>query len=427
MSASPIITNETRRAAIREAIKNSNTRENFIFNSNTFSDCPVIVINIDYPYYRLGNTRTKSYQKSYLSENTHLPDDFFSDENEVLDEQQKIQDTLLRKDLDKKQRELLMDSFDKYNGQNEPLIMTNKGIIVNGNRRLCFMRGINQSVVKVLILPDALNNQLHRVEAFLDYNVTTKVDYDWRAKGQVYYEMHNGISDGKNWTYEDIAEHLFVNPKEVEKTANRYYLASENLRIRGLENQFDLLDKSGQLHIDCNAEWYKKGSGLQSRHQQIALSALILLDSSPETEGRKYGSYKKWMKYPEIVETVISENIKIPDNLEDKFGDGDNISIFSAESLTSLRGEDGTFNSNQEKVDEIVDRIIEEVSDKEEEDADLETTKRFLKLLKEAEANLKTAFNNLHEGSDLDDYQNIKEQIESRLEKIDEQIKILGS
>ena len=78
MNVSSIITNETRMAAIREAIKNSSLSDNFIFDSQTFSNCPVIDINIDYPYYRLGNTRTKSYQKSYLSENTELPDDFFS-------------------------------------------------------------------------------------------------------------------------------------------------------------------------------------------------------------------------------------------------------------------------------------------------------------------------------------------------------------
>ena len=87
------------------------------------------------PKYRLANGRTQAAQEEYLASHSDLKPDFFRKDLEF-EQAQKVQHELLTKMVSEKG---LLDYF-KTNEQEQPLVLTEFGFDVNGNRRLCAMR-----------------------------------------------------------------------------------------------------------------------------------------------------------------------------------------------------------------------------------------------------------------------------------------------
>lgn len=94
-------------------------------------------VPIELPKYRLGNGRTASLQEQWLAKNSDKALDYFESDPE-LDVVQETQHELL---LSLVKEAGLLDYFkDTANKQVEPIILDEKGFVVNGNRRLSCWR-----------------------------------------------------------------------------------------------------------------------------------------------------------------------------------------------------------------------------------------------------------------------------------------------
>src|SRR5690349_17105689 len=103
---------------------------------NETKHLPVQQLALNVPIYRMANMRTNVDQAKYLTDRG-LPNDFFKAGQENLSAQQAQHIFLfaLSKDKDKDIYSRLQDEK-----QGDPLVVTHRGVVVNGNRRLAAMR-----------------------------------------------------------------------------------------------------------------------------------------------------------------------------------------------------------------------------------------------------------------------------------------------
>ena len=138
---------DERKLKIDELVNSSTESLSLPFQREEYP-CPVIKIAPEYLIYRLSNTRTKSAQKEYIADN-NKQDDYFSEDRLEVSEVQDSQHEILLKFVDKQ----LANAFDQQGGQTEPILINKEGVIINGNRRLCFMRKENNyPLIKCLSL-----------------------------------------------------------------------------------------------------------------------------------------------------------------------------------------------------------------------------------------------------------------------------------
>lgn len=124
---------------------------------------PVYQVSISFPKYRLNNGRTLAAQEEWLVTHPGAEKELFRRDQE-LETAQKAQHELLDDMVDE---EGLLTYF-KTNSQDEPLILSNRGFVINGNRRLAaFRRLYDQDKSKykrfaqldVIILPPATDKE----------------------------------------------------------------------------------------------------------------------------------------------------------------------------------------------------------------------------------------------------------------------------
>ncbi len=142
----------------------------------------IFTVPIEMPKYRLANGRTQSAQDTLIAQKG-LPEDYFDkdqESEEVHLEQHKI---LVTKLGDKD----LIGVF-KKNIQEIPLVLTNLGFVVNGNRRLCAMRQLLEEDkekyahfrhIDVIILPPCDEKDIDDFEAQEQIKEDIKADYGW--------------------------------------------------------------------------------------------------------------------------------------------------------------------------------------------------------------------------------------------------------
>ena len=100
-------------------------------------DLPVIRVKIHLPVYRIGNRRTKTLQEEYLVKHPELSENFFKNDTDSIAVQDAQDEILSRLIFEKDMYKAFVN--DKYQ-QEEPLLCTMDGVVINGNRRLCAWR-----------------------------------------------------------------------------------------------------------------------------------------------------------------------------------------------------------------------------------------------------------------------------------------------
>lgn len=100
-------------------------------------DLPREKVTLGFPRYRLENGRTTSQQAQHLAEHPDLSEYFFRKDSES-DEAQAIQHKIL---IDLAKDKNLFKYFRKHKRE-QPLILSENGIVVNGNRRLAVWRAL---------------------------------------------------------------------------------------------------------------------------------------------------------------------------------------------------------------------------------------------------------------------------------------------
>lgn len=232
--------------AISEAVGNSQAGEKYqVDYRGRYRPLPVIEIPIEMLVYRIENIRTKSLQKQWLAQHRDLPRDLFVRDPFSI-EAQENQHQVLKLLVDK---ENLLKTFrdnDKLQ-QTEPLICSNDGIVVNGNRRLCAWRELYYNnrikyahfqTVRVAVLPDNDPQGMYDLEVALQIHSDMKAEYVWHAIAADYQErFDSGMDIGV------LAAKQNKKPEEISTYIECYNYAAQYLESIGHPDEWTLVDK----------------------------------------------------------------------------------------------------------------------------------------------------------------------------------------
>ena len=211
-----------RQTRIAAAIAGTTKTHTFYEHQNKRVELPVIRIDIAVPVYRLANYRTRTAQLKYIHDHKTASDYFIAgQENESA--QQAQHDILIV--FAKQGRATLVSPIMtelENEEQREPLLITDLGVIVNGNRRLAAMRELfadrpsvfrHFSHVDCAVLPGSVTPEdIREIEVRLQMRPETKLPYGWINESIAIREM---IDSGKRADY--VADLMNKKPRDVER------------------------------------------------------------------------------------------------------------------------------------------------------------------------------------------------------------------
>ena len=157
------------------------------------------------------------------------------------------------------------------NGQQVDGVITNTGIIIDGNRRATLLRALfngeaekfHQSVedfryFNTIVLPEDIDNrEIMAMETMLQIGADKKIDYNRIC---LYIKVDNLISAG--YTYSQVKQYMNLkSEKDVEDMENIFELMQEYLRVIGKPNHFTLLDKLEDQFINTRTVFKRLDNG----------------------------------------------------------------------------------------------------------------------------------------------------------------------
>jgi hypothetical protein len=266
----------TREAQIRSSVAASQEKQDFYDFRHERTELPRVRIPQDLLLYRMENFRTFTDQQEYLAKES-LPANFFhaGQENETV---QQIQHGLLAALSRQGRADSVVPVIDvlRTEKQREPLLITYRGVVVNGNRRLAAMRELMDedevanhafNAVTCLVLPeDASPDDIIEVEAGLQGRPETKLDYDWIGDGQLIKRLFE-----IGWTERQMTDRLRRKPSEIRNSLAA--LTEANLYLkdwRDAEGQYTLVRDSEQFFKDLPGHVQKKDTDLANASRAIA-------------------------------------------------------------------------------------------------------------------------------------------------------------
>lgn len=257
----------------------------------------MVMLPIDVPLYRMANGRTATAQLAYIRE--HGVDGEFFSEGEDDQESQQAQHEILKTFADQKSDSVQsISAVLQRDGQQQPLLISPNGVVVNGNRRLAAMRELHDSAgagksqfghVLCAVLPPLTKREVLDFEMKLQMAPNTKLPYHWIDECLV---VENQLKLGS--TEQQVATLLRKKKPDVKKlrgalAAVRAYLTEWKKE----PDNYGLVDKSQQFFGDLYEQTKsKKGVELEASRM---IAWLILDERQKETvRGRLY-DHKKLM------------------------------------------------------------------------------------------------------------------------------------
>ncbi|MCR5713534.1 MAG: hypothetical protein K6F98_01205 [Bacteroidales bacterium] len=206
---------------------------------------PVISVRIEFPVYRLANGRTRSAQLEYLTINPSIRRDLFTGDNDSYDAQRAQHEILKQLVRD----EDLLSSFQRGElEQVDPILCTNTGVVVNGNRRLCAWRILYYGdktkyktfeTIQIAVLPDMDEKGILDIEKKLQILKTMRAEYRWHTKAlMAETDLMNGQKDT------DVANSFDMSKKKLLELIEARRIAGVFLESIGHPNEWSRLDKS---------------------------------------------------------------------------------------------------------------------------------------------------------------------------------------
>lgn len=241
-----------RAEVIAAAKKSPDYTTKFFHFKGSEHDLPVVTLPIDLLLYRLANARTRDDQLSLVAQDRYSADYFNTTHQEDVDVQQ-AQHEILFGFAQQGQGESVVPIYgelEKKKKQTEPILITDHGVIVNGNRRVSAMRELLQEPgagsfnhVACMVLPaSATEADLVEIEFKLQMAPETRLPYTWTNEARSCKQLKDA---GR--TVEYIAEMKDDDPKRVGNLIQMYELAERYLNEWLLRpGAFNLLDGTRQ-------------------------------------------------------------------------------------------------------------------------------------------------------------------------------------
>lgn len=324
----------------------------------------IIEVPIEFLIYRIENIRTKSLQKQWLVSHPDCGKDFFiANPNSI--EVQEAQHQILMSLADK---EGLLDAFKKGKlQQKEALIVTDDGVVVNGNRRLCVWRTLYYSdrvkynyfqTVRVAVLPDHDPQGVYDLEVALQIHSDMKAEYTWHSIAADYKEkVDQGVDLSK------FAQKQGKSSDEINRLIECYEYAEQYLESIGHTDEWSLVDKQEfAFRQIVNSRKVLSNPGDKELFQEIAKAML----QTPASGDRLYKQIPKVAKNLSTIAPKLSEvfDISISENVDDELslllgGDNTNTGNANSQIASGIRSADSpelvvrTVKSVLETYDEI--------------------------------------------------------------------------
>lgn len=303
-----------RQTLIGDAANESKEKHTFYEYQNKRTDLPVIRLDITVPIYRMANYRTRTAQLKYIHDHK-VSDDFFSagQENEAVQQAQHDILTYFAKQGRSTSVSPILTELESEE-QREPLLITNRGVVVNGNRRLAAMRELfaerpaefkHFSHVDCAVLPaNVTPEEIREIEVRLQMRPETKLPYGWIDESIAIQEM---IGSGKKADY--VAELMKKKRKDVERMARA--LTEVDIYLK------DWLREPGEYQLVEDAEQFFndlakaldgiEGDALEAKRR----IAWALVSNSGNLKRRIYDYNFSFDKKTDDVITALSERLSI--------------------------------------------------------------------------------------------------------------------
>lgn len=336
--------NMQRIVAIAEAVSNAQNGEKYqVEYRGKYRPLPVIEVPIELLVYRIENIRTKSLQKQWLAQHRDIPKDLFvSDPFSI--EAQENQHQVLKLLVDKENLLKAFKDNDKLQ-QTEPLICSNDGIVVNGNRRLCAWRELYYNnknkyahfqTVRVAVLPDSDPQGMYDLEVALQIHSDMKAEYIWHAIAADYQEKFESGMD-----INVLASKQNKKPEEISSYIECYNYAAQYLESIGHPDEWMMVDKQEYAFkqiITGRRNISKPGD--KELFQEISKAML----QAPAVGDRLYKQIPKVVSSLTTIAPKLQEvfNISVQDGNDDDLnlltgGDGNNEDTVNAQIAAGIR------------------------------------------------------------------------------------------
>jgi len=254
----------------------------------------VYQISIKHLRYNLNNTRVLPHLREYGAKNGH-PKSYFEKIDKDSITTQKLIDSFLRKNADRKAALKFFKQTDNKPETQHPFVCTPDGRILNGNQRLCVFRELyfgdqkkysHLQTAYVAFLPDNGTAEDERnLEAIFQDTELTGAKFDWVQAGLYAYEelKKPGV------TTASLAKTRGVTEAEMLAEVGRIKLAREFLIYMEMEDywhtlrEMNLLQAFKTLYEKMNAE-----KEILRRNQGKELSFAMMKD--PKEAGGEAGT-----------------------------------------------------------------------------------------------------------------------------------------
>ena len=276
------------------------------------TNLPVISVKLSLPVYRIGNRRTKTLQEEYLIKHPSLSSDFFTTDVDSISVQ-KAQDDILRDLIDDK------DLYDVFTNpkvqQDEPIICTRDGVVINGNRRLCAWRKLFiddpvkyshfQSVEIVLLPSDADEDDINNVERDLQIKRSIKSEYSWHAKANMIR-----MDFEKVHSYDELSQMYDMSKADLQNAMDCYAYAKSYLDSIGKTGQWSLVDKHEYAFLKIIKE-RKRIKSIPEQKVFEACSSALLQANVDQVSNRRYDVISKIAKNLDAIIEVAKRDFAV--------------------------------------------------------------------------------------------------------------------
>lgn len=217
-----------------------------------------IDVPIDFPLYNLRSGRTHRAQAQYV-ERHELPADFFADPESP--ESQAAQHQILLELIN--EADLAEDLAAKT--QQNPIVLTYDGFVVDGNRRTAALRheGEVENLIAVVLPKEATASEVYETELELQMARQTKAKYNWIDEAlHVYWGVHE-LSEPVH----AIAQRMNQKDKEIEEMLGRLALVDLYLEWLGAPSKYHRVSADGSGAAEQSfIELYQRESRAQHRN-----------------------------------------------------------------------------------------------------------------------------------------------------------------
>lgn len=342
----------------------SNKTEPFYEYQNKPHDLPVIFLPLGLPIYRMANFRTRTAQQAYVRREGKTGDYFTAgEENEAA--QQRQHEFLLKYANTGREGSIApITEVLKAERQRQPILISRRGVVVNGNRRLAAMRSLYEedpslyrefTNIKCQILPaTATETDIVEVEVRLQMKQRTELDYDWINECIAIRELRDSGRPMKELM-------ALMNKKKVEIEDAINALTEADLYLAEWLNQsgnYEAIEDAKQLFFDIGENVKTKTGESQEVSRRIAW---LLADRRSKLKRRVYDFKPMFGKKSDEVAAKLAERfgVELDENDSSDEADDENFLVDLGESSGPTLRPLISLIDDATRRDEVSDQLVE--------------------------------------------------------------------